>query len=62
MKVGPNKQSPIVQNRKLNILTICNVIATKDNLLRRGIPMVRARCPLCGVMWCGGRDDKTFIF
>ena len=26
-----------------------NAIATKDNLLRRGIPMACVRCPLCGV-------------
>ena len=28
---------------------LCNVIATKDNLMRRGIHMACARCPLCGV-------------
>ena len=28
---------------------LCNAIATKDNLLRRGIPLVCVRCPLCGV-------------
>jgi len=27
----------------------CNAIATKDNLLRLGIPMVCARCPFCGM-------------
>jgi len=28
---------------------LCNAIITKDNLLRRGIPMVCVRCPLCGL-------------
>jgi len=27
---------------------LCNAIATKDNLLRCGIPLVCVRCPLCG--------------
>ena len=49
---------PFVEFWKLKILpssqvtawrVLCNVIATEDNLLRRGIPMVCARCPLCGV-------------
>ena len=49
---------PFVEFWKLKILPssqvtawrmLCNVIATKDNLFRRGIPMVCARCPLCGV-------------
>jgi len=26
---------------------LCNAIATKDNLLRRGIPLACVRCPLC---------------
>ncbi|XP_068490495.1 uncharacterized protein [Phaseolus vulgaris] len=49
---------PFVEFWKLKILPssqvtawrmLCNVIATKDNLFRRGILMVCARCPLCGV-------------
>jgi len=49
---------PFVEFRKLKILpssqvtawrVLYNVIVTKDNLLRRGIPMVCARCPFCSV-------------
>jgi len=32
---------------------LCNAISTKDNLLRRGIPMVCVQCPLCDV------EEKT---
>jgi len=28
---------------------LCNAIASKDNVLRCGIPLVCVRCPLCGV-------------
>jgi len=28
---------------------LCNVIPTKDNLLRCGLPLMSDRCPLCGV-------------
>ena len=28
---------------------LCNAIPTKDNLSRRGIPLMCDRCPLCGV-------------
>jgi len=28
---------------------LCNVIPTKDNLLRRGLLLMSDRCPLCGV-------------
>jgi len=41
------KTLPLTQFTAWRVL--CNVIATKDNLLRCGIPLMCVWCPLCGV-------------
>jgi len=46
-KLWTLKTLPSTQFMALRVL--CNVIATKDNLLRRGISLVCVRYPLCGV-------------